>query len=396
MEDAVIYPKRIALLQIGGEQWMGGAEYIRNLAIAIDRYRRTAQLPLELYLIRPQSRLEHSTEAPFDRVCSPSELRNLPRMKQLRCLLERRICGASPQLHHWLIRQRFDFVYPYFPGRRFRQRVTCANWIPDFQHRFLPQMFSKRDRLARDVAFQTVAMSSTPLVLSSASAATDYRRCYPFNRAPLSVLRFCTPVQQGWLRPDPEQVARSYGLNGRFFLISNQFWRHKNHLLVFKAVARLAQQGLRVSVACTGRLEDKRDPSFGDEIRTQLTALHIEKQVHLLGLIPRVDQIQLMRRATAVIQPSLFEGWSTVVEDARALGKVIALSDIAVHREQSPQGCVFFGPRDKETLAQVMASLWHKATETPNALSEEQAQQQNHERVLEYGRRFVALATSER
>ncbi len=42
----------------------------------------------------------------------------------------------------------------------------------------------------------------------------------------------------------------------------------------------------------------------------------------------------LLRGAAAVLQPSRFEGWSTIIEDAKSLGKPIVASDIAVHREQ--------------------------------------------------------------
>ena len=34
-----------------------------------------------------------------------------------------------------------------------------------------------------------------------------------------------------------------------------------------------------------------------------------------------MDQLRLMKESLGVIQPSLFEGWSTVIEDAKALNK---------------------------------------------------------------------------
>jgi len=41
-----------------------------------------------------------------------------------------------------------------------------------------------------------------------------------------------------------------------------------------------------------------------------------------------------MKNAQAVIQPSFFEGWSTVVEDAKSLNQHIIVSDLEVHKEQ--------------------------------------------------------------
>lgn len=45
----------------------------------------------------------------------------------------------------------------------------------------------------------------------------------------------------------------------------------------------------------------------------------------------------LMKHAIAIINPSLFEGGSTTVEEAKSLLKVIILSGIPVHREQNPR-----------------------------------------------------------
>jgi len=36
-------------------------------------------------------------------------------------------------------------------------------------------------------------------------------------------------------------------------------------------------------------------------------------------VLPRDTQLSVMRHADAILQPSLFEGWSTVIEDAISL-----------------------------------------------------------------------------
>jgi hypothetical protein len=67
-----------------------------------------------------------------------------------------------------------------------------------------------------------------------------------------------------------------------------------------------------------------------------------------------------MKNSLAIIQPSLFEGWSTVVEDAKALNKWILLSDIAVHREQIKENVDFFNPKKPIELALIMQSQLEK------------------------------------
>lgn len=58
-----------------------------------------------------------------------------------------------------------------------------------------------------------------------------------------------------------------------------------------------------------------------------------------------------MKHSLAVIQLPLFEGWSTVVEGAKAMNQFVILSDIRVHKEQMQDNVVFFNPLDEYDLA---------------------------------------------
>ena len=48
------------------------------------------------------------------------------------------------------------------------------------------------------------------------------------------------------------------------------------------------------------------------------------------------------------------EGWNTLIEDAKALGRPIICSDIKVHREQAPSALDYFSPQDPERLAEIL------------------------------------------
>jgi hypothetical protein len=78
------------------------------------------------------------------------------------------------------------------------------------------------------------------------------------------------------------------------------------------------------------------------------------ENISVLGEVPFEDLLSLLRCASLVIQPSEFEGWSTTVEDAIALGRPLTCSDIATHREQAPDAA-FFGVNDAATLAGYLA-----------------------------------------
>ena len=62
-----------------------------------------------------------------------------------------------------------------------------------------------------------------------------------------------------------------------------------------------------------------------------------------------------------IVQPSLCEGWGTVLEDAKVLDKAVLLSDIPVHREQKNEKCTLFDPHDPDALADLIVETAERA-----------------------------------
>jgi glycosyltransferase involved in cell wall biosynthesis len=229
-------------------------------------------------------------------------------------------------------------------------------------------------------------------VVSSESARTDLLRFYTTDADRVTVLPFCTIPDPAWYDGNPRDVQTKYHLPERFLVVCNQFWEHKNHGLVWEALARLREEGLHPNVVCTGPLLDYRNPMHLDRTVQTLHQYGLAGQVSLLGRLPRIEQVQVIRASLGLIQPSLFEGWSTVVEDGRLLGKSLILSDIPVHREQNPPAATYFDPHDADRLARQMATLWQEGIPGPDWERERAARLQADLNGLAFARRFLALA----
>jgi glycosyltransferase involved in cell wall biosynthesis len=74
-------------------------------------------------------------------------------------------------------------------------------------------------------------------------------------------------------------------------------------------------------------------------------------------LLPKEDMAPLLLGATALLNPSLYEGWSTPVEEAKSAGVPMILSDLDVHREQAEGQAVFFARHDPGALADALRSF---------------------------------------
>ena len=92
--------------------------------------------------------------------------------------------------------------------------------------------------------------------------------------------------------------------------------------------------------------------------------LGLNNYFNYLGMIPRADVSRLIYKSKAVINPSLFEGWNTSVEEAKIFKKQIILSDISIHREQMSKNCFLFKKSSPKQLAKVIMNL--KSKKNPN------------------------------
>ncbi len=274
-------------------------------------------------------------------------------------------------------------------------RAGCPKWIGwayDLQHVHHPEFFSQADRRRRDYYFARLARDAPRIVVSSRAARVDWLRRYPATEAHTSVLSFTSVPLDEWYARQPDEAHTAYGLPPKFLLLPNQFWLHKDHATAFEAIRLLRERGLHVTLACTGATHDRRQPEHFGRLTAWIEAHGLGDRIRILGLTPAGAQIQLLRAAAAIVQPSLFEGWSTVVEEARALGKPIFLSDLPVHREQDPPEARFFAPRDAAALADLIAADWETLAPGPTLDHERAAREIHSARVRNYGEAFVQIA----
>jgi len=369
---------RIGVLAKGGADWMGGVYYTLNLVRAL-RSLPIDQQPDVFLLIGNDDQRE-----PFREIADLAEVCVVP--PQETSVLPAPV--INPALVRLLADKGVDLIFPCMRSLGADFATPWLAWVPDFQHVHHREFFSEEECRQRDAQFGRLAADARLVVVSSQDALADFERLHPAQRGKGHVLRFATVPPSEWLTPDLLETVRRFGLPDRYLILPNQFWAHKNHAVAFEAVALLAERGLDVHLVCTGRTDDPRRPEHFGRLMAFVESRRIRGRIHVLGLIDRLQQIQVMRAAAAVVQPSLFEGWSTVVEDARALGKRIFLSDIPVHREQYPDGAIYFDPHRADLLAAAILAVW----DSPCAAREQEAVAAQQARVTAYARAFLAIA----
>ena len=366
---------RLGVELIDDSSWMGGTIYLRNLILTLCRLPATE---------RPEITILGDPEATSSFM---SEHAHLPLNKNSsQSYLQRFFRWLRPYSQE---NQSPDVIYPGFA--KTIQGAVTLRWIPDFQHQHLPDLFQPSEIDSRNEAIAEIATSPQIVVLSSSVARADFLRFYPDTVAIPRVWRFCSLINTE--RRLSGTIRQTYCLPEKYLYLPNQFWVHKNHITVFKAIALLRRErDMIIPLVCTGGTSDRRNESHLRGLMNFLADCQLLDQIRILGLIPRNEQEEVLRCATAIVQPSLFEGWSTVLEDARAVGRPVFASDIDVHREQALSHCSYFPPASEELLAELISSRWTNLVPGPDSTSELIAREMMQKRILSSAREFRQIA----
>jgi glycosyltransferase involved in cell wall biosynthesis len=336
---------RVAFPLLGGAIWTGGHSYMLNLFRVLTSTASERVRPIMMVAAGTPA----ETFAAFVGVKGleiieiPARLANRRRARAQAILL-----GRDRALERWLGSQRIDGVFEATDFIGCRNRIPALVWMPDFQHRHLPAMFERRRLWGRELLYQLQTRAGRTIMLSSEASRRECEHFYPASRGRTVVVRFCVPARPPGGTAD---VGRRYDLPPDFLYLPNQFWKHKNHAVILDALRLLREAGTPVHVVASGNPSDVRDPHYFPALQRRIAALDLGDSWRFCGMIPYEDVLELMRASVAVINPSLVEGWSTTVEEAKSLGVPLVLSDLAVHREQAVHDALFFDPHSAQSAA---------------------------------------------
>jgi len=346
---------RVAFTLIGGKNWTGGYNYLLNLVQQLSRHQAGVVEPVLFF----GTDVDPQESAPFSAVPGAQIVRS-PLMNQDRrisSLLRSIVLGRDAPVESLFLGHDIDLVFESAQFFGAGLRLPAVAWIPDLQHRDLPHLFSRFGWWKRELGFRAQVGGGRAIMVSSEDSQQACERHYPGTRGRTHVVRFAVPPAALPTPAQAREVADRYGLPAEYVFLPNQCWKHKNHLLVVEALGLLRKRGQPVVVAASGKQLDPRNPGHFEEVRDAIAAAGLQDDFRLLGLLPYEHLAPLTYGSLALLNPSHLEGWSTTVEEARALGVPMVLSNLAVHEEQAGASAVYFDRFDAGSLADALASL---------------------------------------
>ena len=239
-------------------------------------------------------------------------------------------------------------------------RKPFITTIHDMQHKHHPEFFTFRERLARNLIFKHLSRGAISVVCESEHVKKDLAYFLNIPQSKIRVLQ--SPPMSNILRcridiRKKEEIKRKYRLGDCFFFYPAQFWPHKNHTNLIRALDKIKTRfGQTANLVLAGS-RSANERNFED-VMAEIRKLKLEECVKYLGYISDDEIPYLYALSTALVMPTLFESVSIPIWEAFFLGVPVVSSNVCALPQQVGEAGLLFDPDNVDDIADKMYRIW--------------------------------------
>jgi len=328
----------------------GGMEfYIRNLLEHLFRIDSDNQY----YLITApynDSSLEFSVSN-----CTKIQIHDETRKFQNTHLLFKKLFRKGVNFHSNLenIIDQYHFDLWFCPFLSLEPRpikIPSLVTIPDIQHEYYPENFSNAELALRKGYIPPSCEMATEIITISKFSKNSFSEKLGVDPEKIHVIYLAAGDRFFDVNGNVKEVLKKYSLPGEYFFYPANAWPHKNHLLLlmgFYLFRKLFNTSLHLVLSGSG-LKDAFD------ILNLIAQYSLQEYVHILDYIDEEDLPGLYKNASALVFPSLFEGFGIPLVEAMATGCPIIASNSTSIPEVAGDAAYLFDPKNPQSICDAM------------------------------------------
>ena len=372
--------KKVAfLLNYNPKSWLGGTNLIENFIECIRKFSKNEIQPV--LIIRKSQNLNDLKGFKNIKVIK-TDIFDKGILQRIYYKIEILIFGKSKQIDNFFIKNNIYLIshsnalaYNFFTGNK--SKIKCLSWIADFQYLHYPEFFKFKTRILRNFNIFLCSLHSPKILLSSYDSQKDLKSVSKkaHSKSAVSQFYFKSPKKKELFSLN--SLKRKFHIGDKFFYLPNQYWAHKNHIVVLKALKYLKNENNNLKVISTGNKNDHRNSSYYDDINLFIEKNNLDLNYKYIGLVSYAEVLSLIYHSVALINPSKFEGRHSSLEQARSLGKQSILSNISIHKEQAVPNSYYFNIENFVQLSKIMNKLWKSYSPKNNLENFKKASKQN-------------------
>lgn len=249
-------------------------------------------------------------------------------------------------------KEKIDILFPIFQGTFMpNYAVRLITPVHDLMHRYEPNFPEvKESYFLREKYMKCMATYAACILVDSKLGKRQFEESYFKNKKKkrkIIPLPFVPPLHMADSKDESIETPRKY------IFYPAQFWKHKNHLNLLKAISLLKNSIKDIHLILVGS-----EKNNCKEIKRYIIENDLQNEVTIFGFVSDANIIYLYKHAVAMVMPSYFGPTNIPPLEAMVLGCPVAVSNKYAMPEQVGKAGLLFNPDSPEEIAECIKKLW--------------------------------------
>ncbi len=308
---------------------IGGLEnYVRHVVGGIATHQASRNQPLTIFV--------HQSEAPNARAIAPHAT-----------IFPIDHVAAEPTIQTELEAGGYDLLFcPLLVLEPLQSKIPSAVMIPDLQHEFFPEFFDPEILLWRRRTYRPSAFQADVVFTLSEHAKKSVVERFRISPEKIEVIYLDVDEEFRIATPAPSGAFQSLQLPKDYLYFPANFWPHKNHSNLLRALRILRERHPELGLVLTGA-----SSSGVERVEKEIGELGLQQCVRILGYRDREVVVELYRQARALVFASKFEGFGIPLLEAFHTGTPVITSNVGSCSEVAAGAALLIDPSDPADIA---------------------------------------------
>ncbi len=258
-----------------------------------------------------------------------------------------------------LRKSKIDFcIYPAHEHFIYEIGIHSIATIHDLMHRYerrFPEVSANGIFLAREKRFCSMCKWADAILTDSEVGLRQVRESYGQYNPKIFALPYIAPdyVYDDEMEINDEIINLQHTLPAKYIFYPAQFWQHKNHINLIKAISSLIEMHPEIALVLVGSKKNGYE-----KVEEYIKEYGLGNRVIILGYVSNNAMIYLYKHARALVMPTFFGPTNIPQLEAFHLGCPVSTSNIYGIPDQVGDAALLFDPNSVDEIAECIDRLW--------------------------------------
>ena len=261
----------------------------------------------------------------------------------------------------YLEKKEIDLVYFISPSRYALdlEKINFIFTLWDLCHRDhpeFPEIKSKGEFENRELIINYAIKRAISVIVDSEHGKSNLANKYNIEEKRISVIPFepLIDIKENKELPySPDYIKKKYSIEYKYIFYPAQFWPHKNHIYILKAIFILEKAyNIKLNIIFSGG-----DKGNKEKVRKFAKKIGIHDQLIFTGFISNKELISLYKYSIALVMPTFFGPTNIPPLEAFKIGVPVIYPDLNGLRDQVGDAALLMNLYDPNTLSECLYKL---------------------------------------